>query len=97
MLVVQRHTIPYVLAALGGAVFALPWIDPRLWPAAWITFNALAGTNYLYVSHKPPSMSILDLLGDWPYYVVAEVLVIAVLWSLMTVPWMFRGRGRAAD
>ncbi len=67
------------------------------WVFAMLAFNALAGTNYLYVSHKPPGKSILDLLGDWPYYVVAEVLVITVLWSLMTVPWTFRARSRAAD
>ena len=30
-----------VLIALGGALFALPWIDQRLWPVAWLAAMAL--------------------------------------------------------
>ncbi len=67
------------------------------WGFVMLAFNSLAGTNYLYVSHKPPGKSILDVLGDWPYYLVAEVLIIAALWGLMTAPWVSRGRGREAD
>lgn len=62
--------------------------------AAWAllvsAFNAVAGTNYGYLDHKPVSGSVLDLLGPWPWYVVAEVAILAVVWALMTWPWEAR-------
>lgn len=50
-------------------------------------FNSLSGTNYLFVNRKPPGGSSLDLLGPWPWYLVAEVGVIVVVWAAMTWAW----------
>ena len=62
------------------------------WVFVMLAFNAVAGTNYLYVNGKPPGASVLDVLGDWPYYVAVEILILIVLWSLMTFPWIVRRR-----
>jgi len=32
--------------------------------------NTYLGSNYLYVNHKPPTASILDLLPEWPIYIL---------------------------
>jgi uncharacterized membrane protein YwaF len=37
--------------------------------------------------------SVLDLLGPWPWYVLAEVVIILAGWALITWPWT-RGHGR---
>lgn len=66
------------------------------WAAAMLGFNALAGTNYGYLNAKPPSASILDLLGPWPWYVVVEIVVIVTAWALVTWPWVALGRTRPA-
>lgn len=58
------------------------------WLAAVFGVNAVLGTNYGYVNHKPHVASMLDLLGPWPTYVVAEVLLVAAVWALMTWPWV---------
>jgi hypothetical integral membrane protein (TIGR02206 family) len=90
-----------------GAVFlvwglgARPgWRDYRLalaatagWGLAMLGFNALAGTNYVFVNAKLPSSSILDLLGPWPAYLAVEVALIAAVWAAMTWPWERRGGG----
>jgi hypothetical integral membrane protein (TIGR02206 family) len=70
------------------------WRDYRLaiiatlaWAAFTITFNVIAGTNYGYLNRKPPTASLLDVLGPWPVYVLAEVVIVLIVWALMTWPW----------
>jgi hypothetical integral membrane protein (TIGR02206 family) len=60
-----------------------------------MVFNAIVGTNYGFVNNKPPSASILNVLGPWPVYVLAEGLILAVVWALITWPWVAAARRRA--
>lgn len=55
------------------------------WAVATYGFNLVADTNYGYLMRKPGKGSILDLLGPWPWYVVAEVVIVAAVWALLTV------------
>lgn len=63
-----------------------------VWAVVVLGFNAGTGTNYGYLSRKPQTASLLDLLGPWPAYVGAEVVILAVVWALMTWPWVATGR-----
>lgn len=63
-----------------------------LWAAAVYTFNVAAGTNDGYLNGKPRAASVLDLLGDWPTYVVAEIAIVIAVWALVTWPWTVRHR-----
>lgn len=56
-----------------------------LWVGAVMTVNALSGTNYGYLNGKPSGGSLLDLLGPWPAYVVAEVGVVLAVWVVITL------------
>jgi hypothetical integral membrane protein (TIGR02206 family) len=59
------------------------------WAVAAYVFNAIAGTNYGYLNRKPESASLLDALGPWPWYVVAEISIVFVGWLVvMTLPWL---------
>lgn len=60
------------------------------WAAATLVFNALAGTDYGFLNAKPQTRSILNLLGPWPWYLVAEVTLLLVVWALMTAAWQPR-------
>ncbi|WKG05351.1 TIGR02206 family membrane protein [Mycolicibacterium sp. HK-90] len=78
------------------------WRDYRLavivtlgWVAFTFAFNAIAGTNYGYLNRKPPTASILDVLGPWPVYLLAEIVIVLIVWALMTWPWE-RARALAA-
>ncbi|MDN6329574.1 MAG: YwaF family protein [Brachybacterium sp.] len=63
-----------------------------LWAAIAFTGNALTGANYGYLNRAPDGASILDLLGPWPQYLLVEAVLIAVVWALMTLPWVLLDR-----
>jgi hypothetical integral membrane protein (TIGR02206 family) len=59
-----------------------------VWATSVFAVNLALDTNYGYLNAKPRSASILDLLGPWPWYVVAEIVIIAIGWALVTWPWV---------
>jgi hypothetical integral membrane protein (TIGR02206 family) len=67
-----------------------------VWAVAAYVLDVVLGTNYGYLDHKPASSSLLDLLGPWPWYVVATVAIVATGWALvLTLPWeLLRERSR---
>lgn len=58
-----------------------------VWLGLVFAFNGAAGTNYGFVNQKPQRSTVLDYLGPWPAYVVVEIVIVAVVWALMTLPW----------
>jgi hypothetical integral membrane protein (TIGR02206 family) len=79
-----------------GRGFRPRWRDYRLavvlalgWVAFTFTFNSITGTNYGYLNGKPPTASILDLLGPWPLYLMSEIAIVIAVWALMTWPWQW--------
>ncbi len=58
-----------------------------VWAGTMMVYNSVADANYGYLNGKPASASVLDLLGPWPLYVVAEIAIIVSVWALLTWPW----------
>ena len=67
-----------------------------VWAAFTFTFNAITGTNYGYLNRKPPTASVLDVLGPWPVYLLVEIAIVLIVWALMTWPWQ-RARRSAEE
>lgn len=53
------------------------------WGLIALVFNHFTGANYGYMSRPPGNASILDLFGGWPFYIIAEVLILAVVWTVL--------------
>lgn len=54
--------------------------------AAIGTFNAVFGSNYVYLCRKPVNPSLLDLMGPWPVYLVTAGAVCLGLFWLLWLP-----------
>jgi len=81
-----------------AAVLFLVWAGalrprPGSWWRVFLAVNAYAlavgafdlafGANYMYLREKPAAGSLLDLLGPWPWYVLAgDLVALGVLWLL---------------
>ena len=50
--------------------------------------NMLLGSNYSYTVAKPGSATILDFLGDWPWYILATEIVMILLFILLLSPFL---------
>jgi len=47
--------------------------------------NRAIGSNYMYVSHKPETPSLMDLMGPWPWYIlVLEAVALMHMLALDT-------------
>ena len=84
----------YLVCVAGGPTwrgYRFAFAVTAVWAAGVMVFNEITDTNYGYLSRKPESGSLLDLLGPWPLYVGAEVLILGAVWALMTLPWVRAG------
>ena len=51
-------------------------------------FDRLTRTNYMYLSYKPPIVSLFNVMGPWPWYIFAADVLAAVLF--LALQWPFR-------
>ena len=54
--------------------------------------NYLIGSNYMYTRQKPATSSLLDILGPWPWYLLAGELVAVMLVLLLYLPFALADR-----
>lgn len=83
MTVVQRYRP--TLKSLGRVL---------VWSNVYLLFvgivNALIGSNYMFVAHKPETASLMDMLGPWPWYILALEAIGFVLFFLLYLPFAIR-------
>lgn len=54
--------------------------------------NMLLDSNYLFTMRKPETASLFDLLGPWPWYLVAAEILAVMLFSLLYLPFALSDR-----
>ena len=76
--------------SLKGILRTFVWLNA--FAAAIYAFNAVLGTNYMYMTHKPPTPTLLDLFGPWPWYILVCEGAALLLFLLSYLPVARMGR-----
>ncbi|MFQ5569401.1 MAG: TIGR02206 family membrane protein [Rhodothermales bacterium] len=66
---------------------AFAWI--QVYAVAVYLANLLLGSNYFYIMRKPPTASLLDVFGPWPWYILVCEGLTLVLFILAYLPIAF--------
>ena len=58
--------------------------------------NLVTGGNYMYLRRPPGVPTLLDLMGPWPWYIVASMIVAVAIFAALNLPFYLgrRRRGR---
>ena len=56
------------------------------------TINKLTGGNYMFLSRKPETASLLDALGPYPWYILSLELVALAMFLLLYLPFAISNR-----
>ncbi len=90
-----------IFLVVGLNLVPRPWAVPRV---AAITFgylvvvagiDVLTGGNYLYLRQPPPTVSVLNVLGPWPWYILGMIGLGVVLLLILYSPfWLLRRLSR---
>ncbi|MEO8745288.1 MAG: TIGR02206 family membrane protein [Candidatus Dormiibacterota bacterium] len=91
-----------LVIGLGLRPRALGVVRAAALTVAYVAFvgivDAVTGSNYMYLRSKPPSPTLLDVMGPWPWYLVSAAGVGVVLFAVLEAPFMLRlRRGRSAE
>ncbi len=73
-----------------GILRAFVWLNA--YAVAAFVINILLDTNYLYLVAKPPSASLLDFFGSWPWYILVTEGVALVMFGLSYLPFAYLSR-----
>jgi len=52
--------------------------------------NALLGSNYMFIAHKPETPSLIDLLAPWPFYIVELIGIALFVFIILYLPFAIR-------
>lgn len=53
-------------------------------------FDAIFKTNYIFLRQKPQSVSLLNFMGPWPFYILASDALALVLFLILGLPFRKR-------
>jgi len=65
-------------------------VGVNIYAAIMFPVNQMLGTNYLYINGKPATASLLDVLPDWPIYIIFMELIGFAVFLLLYLPFIVK-------
>ena len=62
----------------------------NVYMAVVFVINLGWGSNYLFINHKPPTASLIDLLPAWPYYIPFLELIGLATFTILYLPFAIK-------
>jgi hypothetical integral membrane protein (TIGR02206 family) len=87
-----------LLLVVGLRIAPRPWATLRIFvlTLAVLIFDAgandLTNGNYMYLQHAPGVHSLLDVMGPWPWYIVAAAGLALTFFFLLDLPFIISRR-----
>ena len=57
--------------------------------------NLILDSNYFYINKKPNATTLLDMFGDWPYYIIVAELILIPFFFMVYLPFYLSKRIKA--
>jgi hypothetical integral membrane protein (TIGR02206 family) len=89
-----------LILVVGLRVHPRPWAVVRVagltlvYAGILLAVDTAAGANYMYLRVKPPSPTLLDVLGPWPWYIGCATLIAFALFAALDAPFRRLGSWR---
>jgi len=85
-----------LVMVVGLRIYPRPWSVVRIgaitvaYAALVGLINVATGADYMYLRAKPSSASLLDVLGPWPWYILAGTGIAFVFFAILEAPFRIR-------
>jgi len=70
--------------------FVIVVLGTNVYMAFIFVLNLFLGSNYLFISHKPETPTLIDALPDWPWYIAFLELIGAAVCLLLYAPFALK-------
>lgn len=63
-------------------------------------FNTITGGNYLFITAKPETASLMDYLGPWPWYILSLEGIGVLMFFIVLIPFLwidYRAENKSLD
>jgi hypothetical integral membrane protein (TIGR02206 family) len=77
-----------------GAVWRV-FTATAVWAGIAAIGNTITGGNYMFLSERPETASLLDYMGPWPWYILGSALLALTLFTVLDLPFRRRRRETA--
>lgn len=84
-------TLIYEMRPTVKSIFK-SFVALQVYFVSMLLVNYFLGSNYFFISEKPPQGSLLDYLGPWPWYILVAEAIVFPYFFLIYAPFYFAKR-----
>ncbi|MEZ4887327.1 MAG: TIGR02206 family membrane protein [Chitinophagales bacterium] len=96
VIIILYATIVYRMRPFVSSIFK-SFLILQVYVILSFVINYILDANYNYICHKPPTASILDYLGEWPWYIIGGEGIVLLLFFMVYSPFWIRDKWKEVN